>query len=98
MHLVLEAAEGILFYGVGAIQGRVAAPRPRHRFSALLLQSACVWHQKHSRTLEDAAASIPDCEVDMRIEQHNKLSPAYASDPPNRTFPVSTMRAAVMPK
>ena len=54
---VQKAAEEIGFYGVGSIQARVAAARPRLRFGVLLLQPHRPFYQNVAQALEDAAAN-----------------------------------------
>jgi LacI family transcriptional regulator, galactose operon repressor len=79
MQRVLEAAEEIGFYGARSIQGRVAAARPRYRFSVLLLQRARVFYQSIASALEAAAAAVPDSDVHLRIEYLDNLAPDYVS-------------------
>ena len=73
--LVQEAAERIGFYGLGAIQSRVAAARPRLRFGVLLLQPHRPFYKNVARGLEQAAASATAADVELRIEFLEDLSP-----------------------
>lgn len=72
---VQAAAEEIGFYGLGSIQARVAAARPRLRFGVLLLQPHRPFYQNVARALETAAAEATGAEVDLRIEFLEDLSP-----------------------
>lgn len=72
---VQQAAEDIGFYGVGSIQARVAAARPRLRLGVLLLQPHRPFYQNVARALQEAAAQAVGAEVDLRIEFLEDLSP-----------------------
>lgn len=72
---VQQAAEEIGFYGLGSIQARVAAARPRLRFGVLLLQPHRPFYQNVARALEEAAAAATGADVDLRIEFLEDLSP-----------------------
>jgi len=72
---VQRAAEEIGFYGVGSIQARVAAARPRLRFGVLLLQPHRPFYQNVARALEEAAASAVGADVELRIEFLEDLLP-----------------------
>lgn len=72
---VQQAAEAIGFYGVGSIQARVAAARPKLRFGALLLQRHRPFYQNVARALSEAAAESTVAEIDLRIEFLEDLSP-----------------------
>ncbi len=78
--MVQEAAERIGFYGLCAIQSRVAASRPRLRFGALLLQPHRPFYQNVALALRKAAAASTDAEIDMRIEFLDDLSPQNTAD------------------
>lgn len=73
--LVQDAAERIGFYGLGAIQSRVAASRPKFRFGILLLQPHRPFYQNVARALRQAVAETSDAEIDLRIEFLEDLSP-----------------------
>lgn len=73
--LVQEAAERIGFYGLGAIQSRVAASRPKFRFGVLLLQPHRPFYQNIAAALRHAAAQTLTAEIDLRIEFLDDLSP-----------------------
>jgi LacI family transcriptional regulator len=73
--LVQEAAERIGFYGLGAIQSRIAASRPRYRFGALLLQPHRPFYQNVAHAFREAAAAMPEAEIDLRLEFLDDLSP-----------------------
>jgi LacI family transcriptional regulator len=72
---VQQAAESIGFYGLGSIQSRVAAARPRLRFGVLLLQPHRPFYQNVARALEQAAAEAMGAEVELRIEFLEDLTP-----------------------
>ncbi len=73
--LVQEAAENIGFYGLGAIQARVAASRPRHRFGFLLLQPHRPFYQICATAIREAATAMVGADVDVRIEFLEDLAP-----------------------
>lgn len=73
--LVTEAAERIGFYGLGAIQARVSASRPRFRLGFLLHQPGRSFYRMLADHLTEAAAAVPDCEIETRIEFLDDLSP-----------------------
>lgn len=72
---VQQAAEEIGFYGLGSIQARVSAARPKLRFGVLLLQPHRPFYRNVASALEDAAATASGAEVDLRIEFLEDLSP-----------------------
>jgi LacI family transcriptional regulator len=78
--LVQEAAERIGFYGLGAIQSRVAASRPKFRFGILLLQPHRPFYQNIAAALRRAAAETPSADIDLRIEFLEDLSPQNTAD------------------
>jgi LacI family transcriptional regulator len=77
---VSEAAERIGFYGLGSIQARVAAARPKLRFGILLLQRHRPFYQNVARALSDAAAESTAAEIDLRVEFLEDLSPQNTAD------------------
>ena len=77
---VKEAAERIGFYGLGAIQARVHASRPKLRFGALLLQPHRPFYQNVAAALREAAAEVTEAEIEMRIEFLEDLSPQATAD------------------
>lgn len=78
--LVQEAAERIGFYGLGAIQSRVAASRPKYRFGILLLQPHRPFYKNIATALRHAVASFGAAEIDLRIEFLDDLSPQNTAD------------------
>ena len=72
---VQDAAEKIGFYGLGAIQARVAASRPRHRFGFLLLQPHRPFYQNCATAIREAASAVAGADVDVRIEFLEDLAP-----------------------
>lgn len=78
--LVQKAAGEIGFYGLGTIQARVSAARPRLRFGVLLLQPHRPFYRNVASALEEAAASASGAEVELRIEFLEDLSPQNVAD------------------
>ncbi|MBT9247726.1 LacI family DNA-binding transcriptional regulator (plasmid) [Gemmobacter fulvus] len=78
--LVQEAAERIGFYGLGTIQSRVAASRPKYRFGVLLLQPHRPFYQNIAAALRRAVAEVTSAEIDLRIEFLEDLSPQNTAD------------------
>ena len=72
---VQEAAESIGFYGLGAIQSRGAASRPKYRFGFLLHQGTRSFYRMLAQELAAAARAVPDAGIDARIEFLDDLSP-----------------------
>lgn len=77
---VQQAAEEINFYGVGSIQARVAAARPRLRFGVLLLQPHRPLYQNVARALREAALGTTGADVDLRVAFLEDLSPRNTAD------------------
>jgi LacI family transcriptional regulator len=78
--LVQEAAARIGFYGLGTIQSRVAASRPKFRFGILLLQPHRPFYQNIAAALRRAAAEMTRAEIDLRIEFLEDLSPQNTAE------------------
>jgi LacI family transcriptional regulator len=72
---VRAAAQGIGFYGLGAIEARNAAMRLRYRFGVLLLQPRRPFYQLVASALLAAVVAIPDADIELRIEHLDDLSP-----------------------
>lgn len=72
---VQQAAEDIGFYGLGSIQARVSAARPRLRLGVLLLQPNRPFYRNVANALEIAAKEATGAEIDLRIEFLDDLSP-----------------------
>lgn len=77
---VRAAAESIGFYGLGAIEARNAAARPKYRFGILLLQPHRPFYQLVARALQEAAAAMETVDIDLRIEHLEDLSPQNTAD------------------
>ncbi len=75
MQRVLDAAQHIGFYGLGALQQRVAAARPRHRLGVIVQTPHRLFSQAVASHLEAAAAEEGDAEVRLRFEHLDDLSP-----------------------
>lgn len=69
------AASAIGFYGLGALQHRAAAARPRLRLGVLLHQPHRTFYRNIARALGDAATSEPSAEIDLRVEFLEDLAP-----------------------
>jgi LacI family transcriptional regulator len=78
--LVQETAARIGFYGLGTIQARVAASRPKLRLGALLLQPHRPFYQNIAAALRQAAAQMTTADIDLRIEFLEDLSPQNTAD------------------
>ena len=78
--VVQEAAERIGFYGLGAIQSRVAASRPKYRLGVLLLQPHRPFYQNIAAALRRAATETSRAEIDLRVEFLDDLSPQNTAD------------------
>lgn len=74
------AAEEIGFYGIGAIQKRIAAARPKVRLGVLLLQPHRPFYQDVARLLRIAAEEVTEAEVDLRIEFLEDISTQRTAD------------------
>lgn len=72
---VQDAAERIGFYGLGSIQSRVAASRPKFRFGVLLLQPHRPFYQNIAAALRRAAAQTTTADIHLQIEFLEDLSP-----------------------
>lgn len=77
---VQEAAARIGFYGLGAIQARVAASRPRFRFGVLLLQPHRPFYINVAQALRRAVAEEKSADIDLRIEFLEDLSPQSTAE------------------
>lgn len=77
---VQQAAAEIGFYGLGSIQARVAAARPRLRFGVLLLQPHRPFYRNIASAMEEAATTATGAEVELRIEFLEDLSPQNVAD------------------
>ena len=75
MQRVLAAAKDIGFYGVGAIKSRIDAARPQHHFTVVVQTPHKPFAHALARGLENAAQAAEGCEVRLRIEQIDDLSP-----------------------
>jgi LacI family transcriptional regulator len=75
MQRVLDAAREIGFYGVGALQYRVAATRPRHRLGVVIQCPHRMFASSLARAIEAAAASSEDGDVRLTVELLDDLAP-----------------------
>lgn len=75
MQRVLEAARQIGFYGVGALEYRVAAARPHHRLGVIIQTPHRPFSEVLERCLEAAAREAEGSEVRLRLEHLDDLSP-----------------------
>lgn len=74
------AAASIGFYGLGAIQSRNAAQRPKYHFGIVLLQPHRPLYKNIAAALRSAAAAFTEAEIDLRIEHLEDLSPQNTAD------------------
>ena len=79
MLAVVQAAESIRFYGIGAIKKRAQFARPRVRVAVLLLQRHRMLYRMLGQALE-AARAHSGREITMRIEHLDELSAQSVSD------------------
>ena len=79
MQRVLDAAQQIGFYGVGALQHRVAAARRQHRLGVIIQTPHRQFSEVLERCLEVAAQQAEDGEVHLRLEHLDDLSPERVS-------------------
>jgi LacI family transcriptional regulator len=77
---VQQAAGQIGFYGLGSIQARVSAARPRLRFGVLLLQRHRPFYQSIAGALTAAATEASQAEVELQVEFLEDLSPQNTAD------------------
>jgi LacI family transcriptional regulator len=75
MGRVRDAAQAIGFYGLGAIENRVGAARPKYRFGVLLQQPTRTFYKDLAGALRSAADRVPDADVEVQIEFLEELSP-----------------------
>ena len=80
MRRVRDAAESIGFYGLGAIEGRIIAARPKYRFGMLLQQSNRTYYQMLGRALKEAGARVSDCDIEIKIEFMDELTPQSVAE------------------
>ncbi|MDO8881774.1 LacI family DNA-binding transcriptional regulator [Pseudotabrizicola sp.] len=69
------AAAQIGFYGLGSIQARNTAARPKLKFGILLLQPHRHFYQAVATALHDAAARFTSAEISLEVEFLEDLSP-----------------------
>jgi len=75
MQRVIDAAEEIGFYGLGAIQRRMTVTKDRYDLSVILLQSHRRFYQMLGQALEQAAADFADAEINLNLSYIDELSP-----------------------
>lgn len=78
--LVLEAAERIGFYGVGAIQSRISSTKRKYRLGFILQQSHRNYYQIIAAELKIAADTFPDAIVSIQVEFLENLTPQNISE------------------
>jgi LacI family transcriptional regulator len=77
---VLQAAESVGFYGLGAIRNSLQSTRPKVRIGVLLLQRHRMLYRTLGQTLETAAQAVRDHTVMIRIEHLDDLSAQNVAD------------------
>ncbi|MGI0522975.1 LacI family DNA-binding transcriptional regulator [Rhizobium giardinii] len=75
MQRVKDAAQAIGFYGLGTIDSRIAASRPKYRFGFVLHQPTRQFYLNLAQALRLASERISDCAIDLKIEFLDDLSP-----------------------
>ncbi len=75
MQRVKDAAQAIGFYGLGTIDSRLAASRPKYRFGFVLHQPTRQFYLNLAQALRLASERISDCAIDLKIEFLDDLSP-----------------------
>lgn len=75
MERVKAAADEIGFYGLGSIQSRISATKPKYRFGFLLHQPGRAFYQEAARALKAAAEQAMEATVSLQIEFLEDLSP-----------------------
>lgn len=76
---VRDAAAEIGFYGLGSIESRLGAARPKYRFGVLLQHPAKTVYDDLAKALQLAAQEVTDCDVDLQIDFLEDLSPQNVS-------------------
>jgi len=72
---VQKAAEEIGFYGVGVLEARMRASRPRYRLGFLLQQSTRELYQLFAQKIREATALRSDAEIEANVEFVDNLEP-----------------------
>jgi len=75
MRHVRDVAAEIGFYGLGAIDSRLSAARPRYRFGVLLQQPTRTFYQNLAQALRAAAERPGGSVVELQIEFLDELAP-----------------------
>jgi LacI family transcriptional regulator len=75
MQRVLEAARTIGFYGLGALQHRVATPATRHRLGVVIQTPHRAFCDAVRQGLESAAQEARDADIQLHVEALDDLSP-----------------------
>ncbi|MDE0695930.1 MAG: LacI family DNA-binding transcriptional regulator [Boseongicola sp.] len=78
--LILQVAEEIGFYGLGAIQHSLKERRQERRIGVLLLQENRAFYSGLGAALREAARNCVEFEVDLTLEFMNDLSPDQVAD------------------
>lgn len=75
MQRVKDAAQNIGFYGMGAIEGRIAAARPKFRFGFVLHQPSRAFYRNLGNAIEAATERVDTAVVDVEVAYIETLSP-----------------------
>jgi LacI family transcriptional regulator len=75
MQRVKAAAAEIGFYGLGAIESRVAAARAKYRFGFVLQQSSRAFYKNLGLALRQAPERVTDAQIEVQVEHIEDLSP-----------------------
>jgi LacI family transcriptional regulator len=75
MQRVKEAAADIGFYGLGAIESRVARARAKYRFGFVLQQSSRAFYKNLALALRQATERVDHAQVEIQVEFIEDLAP-----------------------
>lgn len=75
MRHVLQAAEEIGFYGVGAIQSRIDSEKPKQNFVVFLQQKGRQFYEDIATHIKFAASDVTDRDINLSIVFMDNLSP-----------------------
>ena len=75
MQRIKETAEAIGFYGLGAIESRVAATHTRYKFGFVLHQPSRTFYRNLAQALRNAAEERNDAVIEVHIEFVEDLAP-----------------------
>ncbi len=95
LRIILQAAETVGFYGIGSLRNSLVSTRPKVRIGILLLQATRSYYRDFKVALHEAAKSVRDHEVMIRVEHIDELSPQNVADGLKRLAPTSDLLGVV---